>query len=70
MQVIRQGFERLTLPAQCTLLTSLATTLALAGAWLWGEFSLQALAWEWQQNLTARTYALCPMATMPDSSGP
>lgn len=60
MQVIRQGFERLTLPAQCTLLASLATTLALAGAWQWGGLSLQALAWPLGAAAAAAAAAIWP----------
>ncbi len=60
MQFIRHGFERLTLPAQSTLLATLATALALAGAWLWGGLSLQALAWLLGAAAVAAAAAIWP----------
>ena len=60
MQFIRHGFERLTLPAQSTLLATLATALALTGAWLWGGLSLQALAWLLGAAAVAAAAAIWP----------
>ena len=45
MQIIRQGFERLTLPWQSTVVATLALTVSLALSWQWGGFSLPELTW-------------------------
>ena len=60
MQLIRQGFERLTLPWQSAAAAAWVLVLALVGLWHWGDFPLQDLAWMAGVSVLAAGAAIWP----------